>query len=68
MTYLCQKSELLRLEGEEGKEGVAGYNLGMEKMRGKLPFEIKEVRAKGILSKCGIPGIDLVVNPFYGIW
>ena len=29
-------------------------------------FEIKEIEAKGILSKCGIPGIDFVVNPYIG--
>lgn len=29
-------------------------------------FEVKEIRAKGILSKCGIPGIDFVVNPYIG--
>lgn len=32
----------------------------------KPPFEVKEIRAKGVLSKCGIPGIDLVVNPYIG--
>jgi len=32
----------------------------------KPPFEIKEIEAKGILSKCGIPGIDWVVNPYIG--
>ncbi len=31
-----------------------------------MPFEIKEIEAKGILSKCGIPGIDFVVNPYIG--
>ena len=31
-----------------------------------IPFEIKEIEAKGILSKCGIPGIDFVVNPYIG--
>ena len=35
-------------------------------MTNKLPFEIKEIQAKGILSKCGIPGIDWVVNPYIG--
>ncbi|MBI5356385.1 radical SAM protein [Candidatus Collierbacteria bacterium] len=35
-------------------------------MSAKLPFEIKEIEAKGILSKCGIPGIDFVVNPYIG--
>lgn len=29
-------------------------------------MEIKEIEAKGILSKCGIPGIDWVVNPYIG--
>ena len=29
-------------------------------------FEIKEIEAKGILSKCGIPGIDFVINPYIG--
>lgn len=33
---------------------------------GSVPFEIKEIEAKGILSKCGIPGIDFVVNPYIG--
>lgn len=33
---------------------------------GSIPFEVKEIEAKGILSKCGIPGIDWVVNPYVG--
>ena len=32
----------------------------------KPGFEIKEIKAKGILTKCGIPGIDWVVNPYIG--
>jgi len=32
----------------------------------KTGFEIKEIRAKGVLTKCGIPGIDWVVNPYIG--
>ena len=31
-----------------------------------IPLEIKEIEAKGILSKCGIPGIDFMVNPYIG--
>ena len=31
-----------------------------------IPFEVKEIEAKGILTKCGIPGIDWVVNPYIG--
>jgi len=31
-----------------------------------IPFEIKEIEAKGILSKCGIPGIDFAINPYIG--
>ncbi len=33
---------------------------------GRPGFEIKEIRAKGILTRCGIPGIDFVVNPYIG--
>lgn len=29
-------------------------------------YEFKEVHAKTILTKCGIPGIDYVVNPYTG--
>ena len=29
-------------------------------------MDIKEVKAKTILSKCGIPGIDYVINPYTG--
>lgn len=29
-------------------------------------YDFKEVQAKTILSKCGIPGIDYVVNPYTG--
>lgn len=43
--------------------GRVGYNVGMVN---KSPFEIKEVRAKSILVKCGIPGIDFVINPYTG--
>jgi len=32
----------------------------------KPPFEVKEIEAKGILTKCGIPGIDFVINPYIG--
>ena len=32
----------------------------------KPPFEVKEIEAKGILTKCGIPGIDWAVNPYIG--
>src|SRR3989338_7938548 len=35
-------------------------------MSAKLSFEVKEIEAKGILTKCGIPGIDFVVNPYIG--
>lgn len=34
--------------------------------KSNVAFDIKEIRAKGILSKCGIPGIDWVVNPYIG--
>lgn len=30
------------------------------------PFEIKEIQAKSVLTRCGIPGIDWVVNPYIG--
>ena len=29
-------------------------------------MEVKEVQAKHILVKCGIPGIDFVINPYTG--
>lgn len=29
-------------------------------------FEFKEIKAKTILVKCGIPGIDYVINPYIG--
>lgn len=30
------------------------------------PIDIREIQAKSILSKCGIPGIDWVINPYVG--
>ena len=38
----------------------------MKMTTAKPGFEIKEIKAKGILTKCGIPGIDWVVNPYIG--
>ena len=29
-------------------------------------MEVKKIHSKGILSKCGIPGIDYVINPYTG--
>lgn len=29
-------------------------------------MDIREVEAKSILNRCGIPGIDFVVNPYTG--
>src|SRR3989338_370432 len=29
-------------------------------------FDVKEIQAKTILVKCGIPGIDYVINPYIG--
>ncbi|PJE62878.1 radical SAM protein [Candidatus Roizmanbacteria bacterium CG10_big_fil_rev_8_21_14_0_10_39_6] len=31
-----------------------------------IPMECKEIHGKTILSKCGIPGIDYVINPYIG--
>ena len=31
-------------------------------------MEVKEIQVKSILTKCGIPGIDWVINPYIGCW
>jgi len=31
-----------------------------------MMFDVKEIQAKTILVKCGIPGIDYVINPYIG--